>query len=154
MFCSLSCVSEEVWIESRQKQMSQPTFPHKQMSLICTIKMNCHIANFCSAWHRSNFVCRLHAPLWYCFCCCYLYGCSKTIWEHVIVVRVAKWGNPPPHLFSCVSKPTTESNKANKADVANTSSHGVRAYPWILSKYLSVRLSPGITVGMLIVCII
>ena len=43
----------------------------------------------------------------------------------------------------------------------NTSSHGVRAYPWILSKYLSVhacvsacvRLSPWITVGMLIVCI-
>jgi hypothetical protein len=39
-----------------------------------------------------------------------------------------------------------------------TSSHGVKAYPWILSKYLSVRaclvrLSPGITVRMLIVYI-
>jgi hypothetical protein len=35
------------------------------------------------------------------------------IWEHFIVIGVAKGGNPPPHLFPRVSKPTTEANKAN-----------------------------------------
>jgi hypothetical protein len=42
---------------------------------------------------------------------------GKMIWEHVIVIGVAKGGNPPPNLFPCASKPTIEANEANEADV-------------------------------------
>ncbi len=86
--------------------MPQQTLSQEQiMSVIFTIKINCSIAEFCCAWHCSNFMCCLNVPWWYCFCCCNLYGCGKTIWEHVIVIRVAKGGNPSPHLFPCKSKP-------------------------------------------------
>jgi hypothetical protein len=33
------------------------------------------------------------------------------------VIGVAKEGNPSPHFFPCASKPTTEANEADKADV-------------------------------------
>jgi hypothetical protein len=87
--------------------MPQPTLPHKQMSVICAIK-----------WHRSNSVCCLHALLWYHFCYCCLYGCGKTTFDHVIVIKVAKGGSPPLHLFPRACNPTTEANRANEADVA------------------------------------
>ncbi len=53
-----------------QKHITQQILPHKQMSIIFAMKMNCSIAHFCCAWHRSNSVCCLHALWWYHFCCC------------------------------------------------------------------------------------
>jgi hypothetical protein len=40
------------------------------------------------------------------------------IFEHVIVIKVAKGGNLPPQLFPRVSKPITEATKAIEVDVA------------------------------------
>ncbi len=39
------------------------------------------------------------------------------IFEHVIVIVVAKGGSPPPHLFPRASEPTPKATEANEADV-------------------------------------